>query len=128
MFCAYWGFVLLSIHLGFHWNMMIGIVKRHLRLTEVSIWTFRGISFVLAAYGIYAFAKRDIGNYMLLRYHFVFFDFEEPFIFFVLDYVAVMGLFVLVGHYCAEGLRKLKVKKEECQMGSKVRNERNSYD
>jgi len=62
---------------------------------------------VIAAYGMYTFVKQNIGNYMLLRYHFVFFDFEEPVIFFVLDYVAVMGLFVLIGHYCAEGIRNM---------------------
>ena len=33
---------------------------------------------------------------MLLRSRFVFFDFEEPLIFFYLDYIAVMGLFILV--------------------------------
>ncbi|MCD8109164.1 MAG: hypothetical protein LUE14_03565, partial [Clostridiales bacterium] len=108
MLCAYWGFVLLSLHLGFHWNMMIAIAKRHLRPNRSRTRVLRGTAFIIATYGIYAFVKRNIGNYMLLRYHFVFFDFEEPFIYFMLDYVAVMSLFVLVGHYCAEGLRKLK--------------------
>ena len=51
---------------------------------------------------------RDFWNYMLLRYHFVFFDFEEPLALFLLDYVAVMGLFVCIGHYAAKGLRKLQ--------------------
>lgn len=36
---------------------------------------------------------------MLLRSHFVFFDYEEPLLFFLLDYMAVMGLFVFTGHY-----------------------------
>lgn len=25
---AYWGFVLMSVHLGFHWSMMLGMAKR----------------------------------------------------------------------------------------------------
>ncbi len=107
MLCAYWGFVLLSLHLGFHWNMMIGIAKRHLRPNRIRTWVLRGAAFVIAVYGMYAFVKRDIGNYMLLRYHFVFFDFEEPLVFFMLDYAAVMGLFVLIGHYCAECIRNM---------------------
>ena len=48
---------------------------------------------------VYTFVKRDFGNYILLRYHFVFFDFEELFALFLLDYVAIMGLFVCVGYY-----------------------------
>ncbi|MCD8054678.1 MAG: DUF4405 domain-containing protein [Lachnospiraceae bacterium] len=107
MLCAYWGFVLLSLHLGFHWNMMIGITKRYLRTNRIRTWVLRGAAFAIAAYGMYAFVERDIGNYMLLRYHFVFFDFEEPLFFCVLDYAAVMGLFVLIGHYLSTGIKKL---------------------
>lgn len=29
MVSAYWGFVLMSVHLGFHWSMMVGIAKKH---------------------------------------------------------------------------------------------------
>lgn len=28
MLSAYWGFVFMSLHLGFHWNMMMGTAKR----------------------------------------------------------------------------------------------------
>lgn len=28
MISAYWGFVLMSVHLGFHWSMMLGMAKR----------------------------------------------------------------------------------------------------
>ncbi|MCD8188978.1 MAG: DUF4405 domain-containing protein [Clostridiales bacterium] len=48
MLCAYWGFVLLSLHLGFHWNMMIGITKRYLRPNRIRTWVLRGAAFVIA--------------------------------------------------------------------------------
>ena len=35
---------------------------------------------------------------MMLQEHFVFFDFEEPLLLFVLDYAAAMGFFVFAGH------------------------------
>ena len=43
---------------------------------------------------------------MLLRYHFVFFDFEEPLVLFLADYAAIMGLFVCLGHYFSAFLQK----------------------
>lgn len=61
---------------------------------------------VIAVYGVYAFVKRDIAGYMFLRIQFVFFDFGEPLIFFLLDYAAAMGLFVFVGHYFTEFLKR----------------------
>lgn len=63
-----------------------------------------GITF--AVYGAYAFVKRDIAGYMFLKIQFVSFDFEEPLIFFLLDYAAAMGLFVLADHYFAELLKR----------------------
>ena len=45
---------------------------------------------------------------MLLKTLFVFFDFDEPLIFFFLDYLAVMVLFVCLGHYGSKLLKKHK--------------------
>lgn len=59
----------------------------------------------VAVYDIYVFIKRDIGRYMFLTSHFVFFDYAEPLILFVLDYISVMDLFVFAGHYIAAGFR-----------------------
>ena len=28
MLCAYWGFVLMSLHLGLHWNMIVAMAKK----------------------------------------------------------------------------------------------------
>lgn len=28
--CAYWGFICMSLHLGFHWSMMLAMARKHL--------------------------------------------------------------------------------------------------
>ena len=106
MISAYWGFVLMSVHLGFHWNMIMGMAKKlFTKPSVVRKWAVRIMALLITGYGIYAFIKRDIGNYMLLLSHFVFFDYEELLIFFYLDYIAVMGLFILIGNYVCAGLK-----------------------
>ena len=65
----------------------------------------REIAALVAGYGVYAFIRRKIGHYMFLQNQYVFFDFEEPLIFFLADYMAVMVLFVWVSHYFSKGLR-----------------------
>ena len=62
---------------------------------------------LIAIYGVYALIRRDILSYLFLQTQFVFFDFEEPLIFFFLDYLAVMGLFVFAGHYAGKAVRGL---------------------
>lgn len=109
MLCAYWGFVFLSLHLGVHWNMMIGMARKLVKKpSKLSKWILRGLAALTAGYGIYAFIKRDFVNYMFLQYHFAFFDFNEALALFLLDYIAVMGLFVCIGHYTSSILIKGK--------------------
>ena len=106
MLSAYWGFVLMSLHLGLHWSIMMGMAKRFVKkLPTAGKWLLRGIAAFIAGYGVYAFIRREIGYYMFLQNQYGFFDFEEPLIFFLADYVAVMALFVWVSHYFSKGLR-----------------------
>lgn len=84
----------------------MGMAKKAFpKVSAARTWVLRIVAIVIAVYGVYAFEKRDIAGYMFLRIQFVFFDFEEPLIFFLLDYVAAMGLFVFIGHYFAELLK-----------------------
>ena len=111
MICAYWGYVLLSLHLGLHWRMMMGMAgKLTKRPSNARKWLLRGMAVLIAVYGLYAFVKRNLGNYMLLRQQFVFFDFEEPLVFFLLDYTAIMGLFVCIGHYMTKWIFSMRKK------------------
>lgn len=36
MICAYWGFVLMAVHLGIHWNMFIGMLQKSSPVIPVS--------------------------------------------------------------------------------------------
>lgn len=84
----------------------MGVAKKAVKKSSaVRTWILRVLALAIAGYGVFAFVKREVGSYMLLKIQFVFFDFEEPLIFFLLDYVAVMGLFVFIGHYLAEVLK-----------------------
>lgn len=38
MLCAYWGFLLMSVHLGFHWNMMIAMAAKALPVFFSTTW------------------------------------------------------------------------------------------
>lgn len=113
MISAYWGFVLMSLHLGVNWSMITGVCKKFVRnANKLCSWTLRVIAVCVSIYGIFAFVKRDIGSYMLLKNQFVFFNFEEPLIFFILDYISVMCLFVFIGYSLTKLLRTRKRKNQ----------------
>ena len=91
---AYWGLVLMSLHLGLHWNKVIRMISKTGKAKELKL-----IGVLIAIYGIIAFIKRDFISYMLLRTEFVFLDFNESAVMFYFDYLSIMGLFIFIGHY-----------------------------
>lgn len=111
---SYWCYVLTAYHLGLHGSMLIGMLKKAFSIkahSTVRSVVSKGSAVLLAAYGIYAFAKRELGAYMLLKTEFVFFDFSEPLVFFWADYLAIMALFAILGYYTSLMLVKANGKR-----------------
>lgn len=96
---AYWGFALMGFHLGLHLAMLTALAANRIKPPKAALWALRFLAVGIAAYGIYAFLRRGLAGYMLLQNRFVFFDHDEPLALFLADYVAILGLFVLVGNY-----------------------------
>ena len=102
LLASYWGFVLMSLHLGLHWGMVVGMVHKMLK------WpASKGRTAVLWAaavgiglYGAYGFLFRyQLWLYLFRQAEFVLFDaFSRPAILFFLDHLAMMGTFVLVSY------------------------------
>ncbi|MDD2959491.1 MAG: DUF4405 domain-containing protein [Lachnospiraceae bacterium] len=106
--CSYWGFVLMSLHLGLHWGMMMRVL--HLKAGNAASGIGTGIrraaAVLIVLYGVIAFIRNDILSYLLMRTHFVFLDFEQPLVLFFADYLAMMGLFVFIAYYAGRFLQR----------------------
>lgn len=106
---AFWGFVAMALHLGLHWNMVLGVVRKAAgsaasKRTRIIL---RVLAALIAGYGLYAFLKNRFLSYMFLTSSFVFFDFERPVPLFFTEYIAIMGLFIFLAHYIAKGMQTL---------------------
>ena len=107
---SYWGFVLMSIHLGVHWSMVLGMFRRlwsRKKTPATFVWLMRFIAIFIAGYGAYCFHKQNIVSYMFLKQEFVFFDFEQSAVFVFAEYTAMMGLWVFISFYAVKGIRKI---------------------
>ena len=71
----------------------------------------RTVAAVIAGYGLYAFYRRQIGDYLLMKVHFVFYDYEEGVFPFLIDYLAVMILIAFIGYYGGLLLKKTSKRK-----------------
>ena len=113
MVSAYWGFVLMAAHIGLHWGIILGFIRKGMKLktSKPVRWGLCIVAFLIAIYGGYCFMKYDLLSYMLVENQFVFFDVNQPLLLFLIDYIAIMGLFIWIFYYIYQILIKLKQSK-----------------
>lgn len=113
---SYWGFLLMSLHLGFHWSMILSMLKKAFPIqkkSKIRTGLCRIAGIVIAGYGAYIPIKRDFVTYLLLKQEFVFLDYNESKILFYIDYLACMGLCVFAAHYALKLFKLLRQRKEK---------------
>lgn len=111
MLCAYWCFVLLSVHLGVNLNMLADAIIKKSVYREL----FRFIGIIAAFWGVFAFMRQKILSYMFLQQHFV--DFSgSSLIGFCIDYIAMMSFFALIGYSIMRVFSRVSVCKINRQM------------
>ena len=100
-----------AVHAGMHGSMISGMLRKKFNIRRSStagMWTLRLIAVLLAVCGIYAFAKHKISSYLFLRTQFVFIDFSQPVALVLLDYLAIIALFAMVGYCISKVINKNK--------------------
>lgn len=112
---SYWGFVLMSVHLGLHWGMVIGMFRRFSgsKKAVALTWIFRLIAAMIAGYGAVCFYRADILSYMFLQADFVFLDYEKSPVSVFTEYMAMMGLWVFISYYVSKALGRLPASKSK---------------
>lgn len=105
---SYWGFVLMSFHAGLHGQMVVQAIRKTLlpKAPKGAGVILTLIAAMISGYGVYAFICRRFADYMFLKIPFVFFNFDEPRIFFIADHITIMLLFAFAGYYLLKLLKK----------------------
>lgn len=103
---SFLGYVIMSFHAGLNWHIFSAMMFKRRKPGKILPHVVAGAFMI---WGVIAFIRRNIWEYMTLESPFVFFDFDEPFMYFIADYIAVMILFACLGHYMVLALRKLRV-------------------
>jgi hypothetical protein len=100
---SYWGFALMSLHLGFHADIWLNLLKKK----KAAFITFSVILTLIAAFGAYAFIVNRLYEYMFLQTQFVFFDFDKPLLLTFGEYLSMIVLFAWTGYLLKELLKRL---------------------
>lgn len=94
MFFTIWSFVLMSIHVGLHWNMAVSAVKKRMKNSKHLYWTIARITVLpVAVYGLYALISRELLQRMFLMSEYALFDYGESILVCFIDYASILCLF-----------------------------------
>ena len=92
---AYWFLILMSIHLGVHWQIIMATARNRVAIFRPSrfrVFALRVIATLIAVYGVHASFERHLLLKLCAYYSF---DYWEPGIFaseFFIQYIAIAGL------------------------------------
>ena len=105
---AYWGFTLMSVHLGLHWGMVVNMCRKALgrEVPMALVWLSRVCAAAVAVYGAFCFCRADIVSYLFLTVKFAFLDYEKHAFIVLTEYMAMMGFWVFISYYAAKALSR----------------------
>lgn len=95
LLCAYWGLVLMSVHLGMHISQIAARLKLKDKLCKVFAVAFG----IFSAVGIYEFIKLKFTDFLFGRVQFVFIDTSFSVLLKILQYLSVIILFAEIGYW-----------------------------
>lgn len=108
MAAAYWGFLVMSFHVGLHGDMFASMTRKAGPRLKKALSLGAAL---LALYGAWAFWSRGWIGYLFLQSEFVFFDFKESRFLFYFDHAAIMALGIWLGWQAMARARQMQRRK-----------------
>lgn len=106
-FTAYWGLVILGVHTGLHWDMVMSILRKPFASTgKAAARVLRVLAIFTAVLGLWASYERDMASKLFLGFSFDFWPPDRPLALFYAYNLAIMGACACIGHYAQKGLQK----------------------
>lgn len=109
-----WAFLLMSLHLGLHFGVFVGMVKKNIPVPDkaaiVLKWVFRAVVLAVCVYGVYNFYVRKLWEELLLLTEFKWFDYEKTVMLYLTESCAIMILFASVSYYAKKLILLIKKK------------------
>ena len=103
---SYWSFILMGIHLGFHFPVIIAKFRFQKKLQTIIM----AVSVIFAGIGLCLFIRNGILDYILFRTHFAYFDYEKAGIVVFSENLIELLFFCFVGANTVYFLQNQKTK------------------
>ncbi|MEZ0000008.1 DUF4405 domain-containing protein [Sinorhizobium fredii] len=99
---AYWALIIVSVHVGMRWSMIMGVMRGWLRISDwsnVRTAVLRTLAVAIAAYGIHSSFVIGIRSRLMAEITMNFWDFSQPSLGFFLHIASIIVLYACSAHY-----------------------------
>lgn len=105
---SYWGFIFMAVHIGMSWATIINSVRKMTGITgtnRIRTITFRVIAVLIVVYGIQASFEKGMLNKLTIYNPFGWESYDSS-MKFLLDHLAIMGIYISGTHYILKFVQK----------------------
>ena len=105
-----WAFVLMGLHLGLHWSMMLNAVRKRTqrKAGKAAVAALHVLLVLAVVFGAYQFIHRGLWMEMFRLREFAFLDYDETLPYFFLSYIAILALWAALSYYLSKLLKGRK--------------------
>jgi len=99
---AYWVLVIVSIHLGLRWPMIMGLVRNLFGISKASAVrtaALRAAAIVIAIHGVWSSFELGLGTKLVMQVTLDWWNFEESVLGFFVHCIAIAGLYMALTYY-----------------------------
>lgn len=110
---AYAGLLIISVHLGLHWSLIMGAVRARLNITATNrlrAYALRAVAIIITAYGVLSLFAVNVGPKLLAQVPMDLGEFQVSTLALLVHHVAIVGLGASVAHYAAQIVRDVRGK------------------
>jgi len=108
---AYWVLVIVSVHLGLRWPMLMGVARKLTGITQpsaVRTFVLRVIAVAIAIHGVWSSFELAVGTKLTMQMTLDWWNFEESVAGFFIHCLAIAGLYICLTYYAMRWLQGRK--------------------
>jgi hypothetical protein len=99
---AYWGLLLIAVHLGLHWEMIINAMRKMTGITKTNfgrIVIICAAAVLIVVFGVWGSFDRDMFSKLFQGFSFDYWDPERPAVLFFMFNFSILGMYVFLTYY-----------------------------
>jgi uncharacterized membrane protein YiaA len=105
---AYWVLVIVSIHLGLRWPMIMGLARNLFGISNASAVrtaALRAAAIAIAIHGVWSSFELGLGTKLAMQVTLDWWNFEESIVGFFTHCIAIMGLYITLTYYAMKWIQ-----------------------